>query len=98
MRNREVYRHGQLVGQCTECEKTTGRMRVTVGRLLIGDDHLPLAPDHVDRLRAGALVDERPIEVEPAGEAFVIRNGRHRFLAAVLAGQLDVECVLVASA
>jgi len=66
---------------------------VSVGRLLIGDDHAP-----IDSARVAALVDDRMIEVRPLGThwppTYVIVNGRHRFLAAVLAGEQQVDCRL----
>lgn len=55
--------------------------------------HLPA----VAALIAGERVDDRPIEVEPVPGTphYVIRNGRHRLLAALIAGHADVPCQLV---
>jgi hypothetical protein len=71
---------------------------VSVGRLLIGDDHAPIDPAHIAALVVGEKVDDRLIEIRPVGTqppAYVIVNGRHRFLAAVLAGERRVACALV---
>jgi hypothetical protein len=70
---------------------------VPVGCLLIGDDHAPIDPAHVAALVAGEKVDDRLIEVEPVSThppVYAIVNGRHRFLAAVLAGERRVACAL----
>lgn len=64
--------------------------------LISNDERLPMHPPSVLDLLEGRRVDDRPLEVEPVHGTpyFVIRNGRHRFLAAVLAALPLVRCVL----
>lgn len=79
--------------------------RISVGSILIGSDHLPIDATHVDKLRSHEIVDDRHIEVRIVDSGYenedwnqwplyVIINGRHRFLAAVLNGATWVECVI----
>jgi len=73
-------------------------MRIPLVRLVIGPDHPPGCDgDHVAALADGRIVDDRPVEVRAlcgGCERYEILNGRHRYLAAVIRGDEDVECVL----
>lgn len=77
-------------------------MKVPIERLLIGPDHVR----RMDMIRLlslvrGYLVDRRPVEVVPVlpgatpeEQLYQIRNGRHRFLHAVITGKTEVDCVI----
>lgn len=66
---------------------------VPVGDLCTGADHLPgLHRPHLEALLDGRIVDLRPVDVEPHGPAWRIRNGRHRWARALIAGEPTVRC------
>ncbi len=71
--------------------------RIPLHRLLIQPDEPPMHLPAVVALVEGSRTDERPIEVEPAsgGPYFVIRNGRHRFMAAVALAYPGIDCVVL---
>ncbi len=67
---------------------------LSVGVLLVQDDEPPLHLPAVLSLVLGEREDDRPILVEPvAGTPFFrIRNGRHRFVAALALQRATVRC------
>ncbi|MEK6443604.1 hypothetical protein [Pseudonocardia sp. T1-2H] len=72
------------------------RFDVAVHRLVIGPDHPPgLHLPGVLSLVDGSRQDDRPLEVAPLGDdLWEIRNGRHRFMAAVVTGRSHLACTL----
>jgi hypothetical protein len=56
-------------------------------------ERLDAYPRHRDRVRAAKL--EFPLDVAQFGGRFVILDGLHRLLKAVLCGAADIECKLV---
>lgn len=72
-----------------------------VSQLVVGGDHIPgMDLVHVLRLTLGAHTDDRPLEVEaiPDTDLWLIRNGRHRYISALLAGTPHLLCQVSATA
>lgn len=76
------------------------------GTVMIPLEHLRIGPDHVPGLdldHVKALIDKgnlfgRPLQVEPCGyceEDFIILNGRHRYVAALVIGYAELPCTLI---
>lgn len=67
---------------------------IPVSALLVQDDEPPLHLPAVLALVSGERQDGRPLEVEPIPETpfFRIRNGRHRFVAALAEQRATVRC------
>lgn len=80
---------------------------ISIGSIVMGEDHLPINPRHIEGLLSGEIIDDRLIEVKPiqgitaidkVGEKwplYEIKNGRHRFLAAIMLGALNVDCRII---
>lgn len=71
-------------------------VRLPLHVLLVQPDEPPMHLPAVASLVDGTRTDTRPIEVEavPGTPHYVIRNGRHRFMAAAALALPDVECVI----
>lgn len=73
-----------------------GGVRIPLGRLLIEPAEHVAGLDLVHLLRTLDEPDLRPVEVTPLAAVsglWVVRNGRHRVVRALIAGEPDVEAV-----
>lgn len=70
------------------------RQRIPLHRLVVGPDHPPgLHLPGVLDLLDGSRIDDRAAEVAPLpGGLFEIRNGRHRYAAALIRGDDGLDC------
>lgn len=73
--------------------------RIPLGHLVIGED---LERDHVRILKYANLLEDKPDhDMEPAivesvgKNLYRIRNGHHRFLAAIICGRPDLLAVVI---
>jgi hypothetical protein len=64
--------------------------------LVVQDDEPPMYAPAVLAMLDGTRVDPRPIEVQaiPGTAFYRIRNGRHRFVHALLTGETHAACWL----
>lgn len=79
-------------------DQGTPSVEIPIARLTLDPaEHLPVDLGHLLALVGGAIVDHRPIEIEyiDGGLIYRIINGRHRYLAAILRGEIIIRAVIV---
>lgn len=71
-----------------------GEVLLNLQQLVIGEAHLKGCDlEHINSLVAGEKSDLRPIEVRRTGDIYTIINGRHRFIAGIIKGDTQFNCM-----